>query len=126
MHDRLERYADLIINFGANLQPDDSVDLLVARGEHQNRDVRDGRIQGVGAHRAAELEPVEAGQHQVEEDDVVIIELAEIEALFPEIGRVDVEALGAEHQFDALGGRRLVFDQQHAHCCFPRSRRQRA
>src|SRR6185295_11309593 len=47
---------------------------------------------------------------------------AEIEALFAQIGRVDVEAFAAEHQLDALRGRRLVFDQQHAHCWFPRSR----
>src|SRR5579864_3191021 len=59
---------------------------------------------------------------EVEKNDVVIVQLAEIEALFPEIGRVDVEALRPEHQLDALRGRRLVLDQQHAHRVFPHSR----
>ena len=62
---------------------------------------------------------VHVRQVQVEKDDVVIVELAEIEALFAQIRRVDVETFGAEHQFDALGGRRLVLDQQHAHANFP-------
>ena len=62
------------------------------------------------------------GQVQVEQDDVVIVELAEIEALFAQIGRVDVEAFGAEHQLDALRRRRLVLNQQHPHRLSPRPR----
>jgi hypothetical protein len=58
---------------------------------------------------------VHVGQVEVEADDVVIVELAEVQALFAKVGRVDVEAFGGEHQLDALGGRRLVFDQQHTH-----------
>ena len=69
-----------------------------------------------GAQLLEHVIAVHVGQVQVEQDDVVIVELAEIEAFFAQIGRVDVEAFGAEHQLDALGGRRLVFDQQHAHC----------
>src|SRR3546814_3935011 len=64
------------------------------------------------------------GQIQVEQDDVVIIELAQIEAFLAQIGRIDVEALGGEHRVDRLRGRRLVLDQQYAHWapldCFPR------
>jgi len=52
---------------------------------------------------------------QVEADDVVIVELAEVQALFAQIGRIDVEALVGEHELDGLGRGRLVFDQQHAH-----------
>ena len=72
-----------------------------------------------GAQLLEHVIAVHVGQVQVEQDDVVIIELAEIEALFAQIGRVDVEAFGAEHELDALGGRRLVFDQQHAHLLVP-------
>ena len=55
------------------------------------------------------------GQVQIEQDDVVVVELAEIDAFFTEIGRVDVEALGFEHQLDALRGRAVIFNQQYAH-----------
>jgi hypothetical protein len=58
---------------------------------------------------------VHVRQVQVEQDDVVIIQLAQIEALFAQIGRIDVEAFGREHQLDRLGGGRFVFDQQYAH-----------
>ena len=84
--------------------------------------IRTGRRDLGGPKLLQHVIAVHVGQVQVEKDDVVIIELAEIEALFPEIGGVDVEALGSEHQLDALGRRRLVFDQQHAHCLVPRSR----
>jgi len=55
------------------------------------------------------------GQVQVEQDDVVIIQLAEVQTLFAQIGRIDVEAFGGEHQLDRLGSGRFVFDQQNAH-----------
>ena len=44
------------------------------------------------------------GQVQVEQDDVVIIELAEVQALFAKVGRVDVEAFRREHQFGGEAG----------------------
>ena len=62
------------------------------------------------------------GQVEVEQDDIVVVELAEIDALFTEIGRVDIEAFRLEHQLDALGRCTVVFNQQNAHliplfCC---------
>jgi hypothetical protein len=68
--------------------------------------------------------PVHVGQVEVEKDDVVIVELAEIEAFFPQVGGIDVEAFGRQHEFDSLGRGRLILDQQHAHgsapsCHFP-------
>ena len=58
---------------------------------------------------------VHVGQVEIEKNDVVIVELAKIEALFAKIRRVNIEAFGPEHQFDALCRRRLILDQQHAH-----------
>src|SRR5690606_20466807 len=52
---------------------------------------------------------------QVQKDDVVVVELAEIDAFFAQIGRIDVEALGLEHQFDALCRCTIVFNEQNAH-----------
>ena len=48
---------------GADLEPDDLVDVLVARREHEDRDVR--RL----ADAAAELDAVAVGQVQVENDE---------------------------------------------------------
>ena len=75
-------------------------------GEDQDRrlDLRDP--QG-----AQNLEARHVGQVQVEQDDVVVVELAEVDALFAEIRRIDVEALGFEHQLDGLGGRAVVFNE---------------
>ncbi len=62
---------------------------------------------------------VHVRQVQVQQDDVVIIQLAQIEAFLTQIGGVDIEALGREHELDRLGGCRLVFDQQYAHWVVP-------
>nr|ADO19098.1 hypothetical protein Nfla_4402 [Nostoc flagelliforme str. Sunitezuoqi] len=64
---------------------------------------------------------VHVRQVEVEQDDVVIVELAEVQALFAQVRRVDVEAFGGQHQLDRLGGRRFVLDQQHAHRIIPLS-----
>ena len=71
----------------------------------------DGRLDLGDAQRAQHLVARHVRQVQVEQDDVVIVELAEIDALFAEVRRVDVEILGLEHQFDALRGGAVIFDQ---------------
>ena len=80
--------------------------------QHRRADLR-------GAKLLEHVIAVHVGKVQVEQDDVVIIQLAEIEAFFAKIGGVDVEAFGAEHQLDALGRRRLVLNQQDPHVCPP-------
>ena len=58
---------------------------------------------------------------KVEQDDVVVVHLAEIDALFTEIRRVDAKAFGLEHQLDRSRGRAMIFNQQDAHASpFPR------
>ena len=71
------------------------------------------------AQAAQHLVARHVGQIEVEEDDVVVVELAEIDAFLAEIGRIDVEALGLEHQLDALRRRAVVFDEQYAHVSSP-------
>jgi hypothetical protein len=56
----VERLGQVIV--GADLQADDLVDVLVSRGQHQDRDV--GRL----ADAAADLDPVDVREHQVEDD----------------------------------------------------------
>ena len=79
-------------------------------GEDQDRGLDLGDPQ-----RAQNLEAGHVRQVQVEQDDVVVVELAEIDALFAEIGGVDVEALGFEHQLDRLRSGAVVLNQQDAH-----------
>ena len=57
-----ERLGDVVV--GADAEPDEDVGLVVAGGEHEDRDRAD-RLDA-----AAHLEPVEAGQHDVEDDEV--------------------------------------------------------
>jgi hypothetical protein len=52
---------------------------------------------------------------QVEQDDVVIVQFAEIDPLFPKVGGVKVEAFGRQHQLNRLSGGAIVLDQQNAH-----------
>ena len=111
----VERLGHIIV--GAEAQCADFAVHLADAGQDQHR----GRDLG-HPQLLQHVIAVHVRQVQVETDDVVIVELAEIEALFAKIGGVDVEAFGAEHQLDALGRRRLVLNQQHAHCWSPRFR----
>src|SRR6185437_1541332 len=67
------------------------------------------------AQGAEHLVAAHVGQVQVKQDDVVVIELAEIDALFAEVRRVHVETFGFEHQLDALRRRAVVLNQEHTH-----------
>jgi hypothetical protein len=86
-------------------------------GQDQDRrlDLRDPQA-------AEDLETRHVGKIQVEEDDVVIVELTQIDPLFAQVGRVHVEALGFEHQFNRLRRGAVVFDQQYAHANPPPGR----
>jgi hypothetical protein len=66
-------------------------------GEDQN-----GCLDLGDAQRPENLEARHVRQVQVEQDDVVIVEFTEIDAFFAEIGGVDVEAFGFQHQLDGL------------------------
>ena len=59
------------------------------------------------------------GQVEVEKDNVVVVKLAEIDAFLSEIRRIDVEALGFQHQFDRLRDGAVIFYQQNAHASSP-------
>jgi hypothetical protein len=51
------------------------------------------------AQRSEYVKSRHIGQVQVEQDNVIVVQLAEIDALFAQIGSVGLEALGFEHQF---------------------------
>ena len=56
----VERLGQIVV--GAHLEPDDLVDVVVAGGEHEDRDV--GRLPDPAAH----VDPVDIGEHEVEHD----------------------------------------------------------
>ena len=65
-----ERLGDVVV--GADLEPGDLVGLAAFRGQHDDRHL------AARAQLAADFDPVELGQHQVEDDQV---EAALLEAL---------------------------------------------
>jgi translation initiation factor IF-1 len=79
------------------------------------RQDQDRRLHLGDAQRAQNLVAGHVRKVQVEEDDVVIVQLAEIDALFAEVRRVDIEALRLEHQLDALRRGAVVFNEKYAH-----------
>jgi hypothetical protein len=101
----------------------ETLDLVLGAGEageDQNRCLHLGDTQ-----RPQHFEARHVGQVQVEQDDVVVVQLAEIDTFLAKIRGVDVEALGFEHQLDRLRGGAIILDQQYAHAS-PLPRRFRA
>ena len=75
----------------------------------------DGRVDLGDAKRLQNLVTRHVGEVQVQQNDVVIVELSEVDAFFAQIGRIYVEPFRLEHQFDALGRRGIILDQQYPH-----------
>ena len=75
---------------GAEAQALDLVVELGEAGEDQDR-----RVDARGAQPAQHLIAVDVRQHQVEDDDVVVVELADLQPVLAEIGGIADEALGA-------------------------------
>jgi hypothetical protein len=61
-------------------------------------------------------------QSEVEDDQVVLIDLAEVDTVFPQVGREDIEPSGFQHQFDAASDLLIILDQQDPHYVSPESR----
>ena len=103
---RVERLRQVVV--GADLEPDDLVHVFVARGEHQDRDVR------ALAHALADLDPVEIREHQVEDDQVRTLARERVESLLARPNRADAVAGVLQVERDERGDRGLVLDHQHA------------
>src|SRR3546814_4945066 len=61
------------------------------------------------------LVAVQVGQHEIQDDLVVIVELSDLKAVLAHIGRVAHIALRTEHHLDALGSGGIVLDKQNSH-----------
>ena len=74
-----ERLGQIVV--GADLEPDDFVDLRVAGGEDQDGQPTHGRVRRVLAQGARDLESVQARQHQVEQQHIWWLGADELERL---------------------------------------------
>ena len=83
---------------------------LVLDASHAGED-EDRRLDLREAQRAQHFVAGHIGKVEIEKDDVVVVELSEIDAFFTEVGGIDVEAFGFEHQLDALRCRAIVFNE---------------
>ena len=91
----------------------EALDLVFRAGEarkDQNRGFYLRNAQGAQDFKARHVRQV-----QVQQDDVVIIEFAEIDTLFAEIRRIDVKTLGFEHQLNRLRYSAVVLNKHNAH-----------
>jgi hypothetical protein len=103
-----ERLGDVVVRAG--LEADDLVELGVLRGEHQDVGVAEL------AHPPADLDAVDVGQAEVEDDQVEGVEGGRFDGGLPVLGLSDVEALLHEQGTDehpVLGG---VVDDKGAGC----------
>src|SRR5581483_11570767 len=90
----------------AELEPDDAVDLLALRADHDDRDVR------AAPKLAANGEAVEVGQRQVEQDEIGLARLERRPAC-PDA--LDREAFPPKSFGERLRDRILVLDDQDLH-----------
>jgi hypothetical protein len=91
----------------------EALDLVFGAGE-AGQD-QDRRFHLGDAQRAQHLEAGHIGQVEIKQNDIVIVELSEINTFLAEVGRIDVEAFGLQHQFDRPRRRGVVLNQQNAH-----------
>jgi len=79
-------------------------------GENEDR----GRNLG-NAQRFQDIEAAHIRQVQIQQDNVVVIELAEVYPLLAKVRRVNVEAFRLQHELDALRGCAVIFNEQNSH-----------
>ena len=99
-----ERLRDVVV--GAQLEPDHLVELVVARGQH------DDRHRARGAEALADLQAVEPRQHDVEHDEVDRL-LRELAQRLLAVGRLDDRVpVSLQREREHLADRVLVVDEQ--------------
>ena len=98
---------------GPGVEARDAVRDAVARGQHQDR-----RPDAVVAQAPADLEAVDARQHQVEDDRVVLGRARHPEGVLALGGDVRGHPLLPQALADQAGHLGLVLDDQHAHLGF--------
>src|SRR3954471_6163531 len=101
---RIEGLREVVV--GADLEARDLVEVVVARRQHQHG--QRARL----ADPPADLDPVEVGQHQVEDDERGSVDADEGQRLSAARGHLHGEAVLAEIGGDERGNRLLVLDDE--------------
>ena len=104
---RAERLGHIIV--GAGLEAANAVALLAARGQHDDRHVR-GRC--AAPQPPANLDPADALDHPVEDDEVRRALFGEDQRFVAVGGADDVITLAVEMPDEQVGKRAVVLDQQ--------------
>jgi len=103
-----ERLDEVVV--GAALEAAHAVLDGVARGEHQHRQVR-----ALRAHAAQGLEAVDAGEADIQDQEVVRVLADGHGHGFTAFGAIDHPALGAQGTRGGIGQQGIVFDKQDTH-----------
>ena len=101
-----ERLRHVVV--GAGIERRDLRGLGVTGGEHHDRN------RAPAAQALDHLDAVDAGQAEVEHDDIGMVPSREVERLFSGLGQVDVVATRPEVDAERPTDRRLVVDHEHA------------
>ena len=113
----VERFGHVVV--GAKAETFD----FVVDGGKAGKD-QDWRLHPGNAQLPQHVEARHIRQVQIKEDNVVVVDFAEVDAFLAEIRRIDVEALGLQHRLDRLRRGAIVFNQQYAHAdLLPRNMR---
>ena len=110
----LEGLGEVVV--GAEAEAADLAVGVVHPREDQHR-----RLHTRRAQLAQNVEAVHVGQAEVEDDDVVFVETANLKAILALAGGVDHHLLGAQHEFDRLRLAGVVLNQKYAHMSAPRT-----
>ena len=103
-----EGFREVVV--GPGVEPAHAVVDGIARGEHE-----DGRPSAGLADPTARLEPVDPGQHHVEDDRVVVVLRRHPRAVLTRRNHVHRVALFLQPAPDQLRHPLMVLDDQHAH-----------
>ena len=133
IHDIVDAFPDIPIQVGGGIRDEDTIQTYLDAGVNyviigtkakaldlvfhliQARQNEDRRVYFCRPQLFQHIVAVHVGQVEIKEDNVIVIELAEIQALFSKVGAIDVKALSAQHQFDAAADGWIIFDQQNTH-----------
>ncbi len=110
----VEWFGQVII--GTNTKAADLGIRLTQAGKQQDRGINTR-----GTQPSEDFIAIDVGQHDVENHDVVIIDFADLQTVFPKVGMVNDKTLGPEHQRNAVGCAQIVLNQQNTHIGSPLS-----
>ena len=104
----LNGFGEVVV--GAHLEPDDAVDVLALRGQHDDR-----HVLARAAQPPADGEAVLAGQHQVEHDEVRRVALQPLVEVARVGDRAHVEPLAGQVARQQVAQPHVVVDDEDAH-----------